>query len=624
MLQNIRKSAQGTAAKIIVGLIVASFATFGIQSILVGSGNNDVAEVDGSSISGNELLQAMNMQKNRLLEYYGDRIDPSLLDDNQLKGPVLEMLIQKKLNLNAAEEAGFVINTDALKQEIAQMAEFQQDGQFSPELYQNLLSQNRLSPALFQTLLEEERLTQYLNAGLQASTFITAAELENTSRISLEKRDLRYLTIPQSSFKADIAISDEDIEGYYQEHEDLFMTEESVSLEYIELKEADFYPEVSEDRLNEEYQLRLADYEGQGERRVSHILVEETAEGEQAALDKVQEIQQKIAEGETFAELAKMLSDDKSSASEGGDLGYSDGSIFPNAIEEAVSGLEVMEVSEPVKTDAGWHLLQLTDIAASSAPSYEAMRGEILAELQGQEAKAAIINTVETLKDLVFNADGLAEPASELTLTVKQVGSVTRLEGEGIFADNTLRQVVFTDEVLKEGHNSDVIEVAPNHFVVASVKDHSPSELKPLSDVTAEIADTLKQERLQDLIESKAESLVAELHEGISMEALAEKYDYSWQIEKGVVRSSRQLPAPVVSKLFTMELNNNSAAYDFVALPNSDHIIVELDRIAEGNIDLLPVDQAKQFENLQVKDRSQLINNLYQKALKDRAEIEIL
>ena len=203
MLQNIRKNSQGIAAKIIIGLIVGSFALFGVQSILIGSGVTNVAEVDGEGITALELQQAINTQKRRLLNALGDQVDPAMLDDNRLQGPTLEGLIREKLYLNRAAHHNLKVSDAVLNSRIAIMPEFAIEEQFSPELYRSILAQNGFSPAMFKDLLKTESLTRQLRSGLAATEFSTSLERELAARTTAQKRDIRYLTIARDSFRAD-------------------------------------------------------------------------------------------------------------------------------------------------------------------------------------------------------------------------------------------------------------------------------------------------------------------------------------------------------------------------------------------------------------------------------------
>jgi peptidyl-prolyl cis-trans isomerase D len=621
MLQNIRKNSQGTIAKVIVFLIVASFATFGVQSILVGSGNVDVAEVDGLAISATDLQQAINIQKRRLLSVFGDRIDPAMLEDQMLRGPAMDGLVQQLVYLNEAASIGVNVGDDAVKLGIMDMPQFSENGIFSPVLYQNVLSTNGYSPALFHKLLKEEQIIGQLRAGIANTEFLTDLELRQTARVSQEARDVRYLTIDTDAFRQAVSPDPDEIEAFYQANLDRFMTLESVELEYIEINTSDFYPEVDEQALVDEYEIRLASYEGGQERRVSHILIEAGDEGR----ERIADIRSKALAGEDFASLAKAYSDDKSSAQSGGDLGFTAGDIFPDEMEQVIKSLQLNAISDPVKTDAGWHLLQVTDIIESSAPTLAALRAELLAEIQQREARTSIVSTVEALKDLVFNAEGLTEPAAELDLAVEQSGSIYRLGNEGLLANPSLVKAAFSDEVLIQGHNSEVIELSDDQFVVMRVSSHSESVPKSVASVTAEIEQELTVAAAMAAAKSKAIEIIEALRGGSSVETQALANGYEWQVELGVSRQSEALAPRFMSKVFALQTPDDSLSiYDYVVLSGGDIVVFELDRVTEGSINNMADGRIKQLAQQINQELSRSTDRHYQQALRARAEVKVL
>ena len=622
MLQNIRKNSQGGIAKVIVFLIVASFATFGVQSILVGSGNVDVAEIDGLTVSAQELQQAITIQKRRLLTIFGENIDASLLDDQLLRGPAMDSLIQKKVYLSEAANIGVGVGDEAVKLGIMEMPQFGENGIFSPVLYQNLLSTNGYSAALFQTLLKEEQVIRQLRSGIANTEFLTELELNQTAVVSQEERDVRYLSIDIDSFKNELTPDLSEIESFYQANLARFMTQESVKIEYIEIQTKDFYQEINEKTILDEYKLRVANYEGGEERRVSHILIED---GSVDSQERIAIIRSKAESGENFAILANTFSDDKSSAQSGGDLGFTDGNIFPEEIEEAIKTLELNVISDPVKTSDGLHFLQVTEIQEKYIPQFDDLRAELEEEIQLRTARKEIVNTVETLKDLVFNAEGLSEPANELGLTIDTVENIRRSGNDNLFVNTSLINASFSDEVLIQGHNSEVIELNDDHFVVLRVDSHSKSIPKPVSLVSAQIETELTKVRAIAATEARALEILIELRAGGSIEAQALANGYEWQVELGMFRESKALAPEVVNRVFALQMPlNNTSLYDYVAMADGNIVVFELARITKGSIGDMSAVGVKQLAGKINQELSRSIDRHYRQALRDRAEVQVL
>ncbi len=624
MLQNIRKNSQGIAAKIIIGLIVGSFALFGVQSILIGSGVTNVAEIDGEGITALDLQQAINVQKRRLLSMFGDQVDPSMLDDNRLQGPALEALIREKLYTNRAASHNLRVSEAELNARIAAMPEFAMDGQFSPELYRNVLAQNGYSPALFKNLLGSESVTRQLRSGVSATEFSTPLELDLTARLTQQKRDIRYLTIPLDSFRAALEPELEEIKAYYDSNVAKFMAPEAVVLEYLEIQLEDFLADVEEEDLLNAYETRKGDMTRAEERRVSHILIEAGSSDDAAAQAQLEELKAQLDQGAEFAQLAQQYSQDIGSAEFGGDLGFTAGDAFPSEMEEALAALSIDEVSAPVKTEAGWHLLKMTELVAGGVPSFDEVRLQILDELRGQNARTELVRQVETLRDLAFNADNLNGPAQELGLTIETSDRLLRTSNTGLFQYPAVVTASFSDEVLADGHNSEVIEVAENHFVSVRIAEHFPSQPRPLADVQAQIIIAMVNERAAKAATYKAEELLVELIGGAGVEKVALTGGYEWQVELGLVRESGALPEIAMKRIFQLPAMDEGSQYDYVTTASGDILLFELDRVTQGSLQDLPEARSRELAQRVGSELGSRLDEQYIRALRDQADIQVM
>jgi peptidyl-prolyl cis-trans isomerase D len=274
MLQDIRANSQGTIAKIIIGLIVISFSIFGIESLLFSGGASGVAEVNGEEISPFALQQELSVQQRQLLALLGDDADPALLDEAQLSQQALDVLISREILRQAAADLDLRTSDRVIGELITGMQQFQIDGTFSRDMFRSSLASAGFTPALFRERLAEDLQIGQLRAGIAGSDFSTPAELDLTAAIALEGRDVRYITLPLADFLADVEVSDDAIENFYNSNQDAFLTDEQVVVEYLELNLDDFRQPVDEARLREEFELVRDDYELATEARVSHILLE--------------------------------------------------------------------------------------------------------------------------------------------------------------------------------------------------------------------------------------------------------------------------------------------------------------------------------------------------------------
>lgn len=621
MLQDIRANAQGTVAKVIIGLIVISFSIFGIESLLFSGGSNGVAEVNGEEISPFALQQEVSVQQRRLLSILGDDADPALLDQAQLTQQALETLVDREIIKQAAKDMGLSTSDQALADIIGSMQQFQIDGQFSPDLFQGALASAGFTPALFRERLAEDIEIGQLRAGIAGSDFSTEAEIQLASSIALEGRDVRYISLPLLDFIASVELTDEAVEAYYDENTERFQSEESVVLEYLELGLDAYRKEVDEERLREEFELVRDEFELATEARVSHILVE-GSDDDRAG--RIAQAQTALSEGMSFADAAAAFSDDIGSAQDGGDLGYTAGDTFPEAMEEAIAVLAVGEQSGVVETEAGTHILLVTDRREGSSVSFEDVAAELGERIQSRDAAADLLVDVERLRDIAFNAADLDDPAETLNLQVQTSEPISRSQREGLFSRPAVLQAAFSEDVLEAGHNSEVIELSPEQFVLLRVAERRPSALKPLTEVRSAIEVELRERLAKQAAAAQAMDLLAALDEGSTVEDAANAAGLQWQVELGARRDSRSLPAAVRERLFAMPAPAEGDSTKEIVDEDPDATyLVELARVSSGDPGNLPVQERDLLRQRIAGETGGTLQQQFENSLRERAEIVV-
>lgn len=626
MLQNIRQNVQGPAIKIVVWLIVISFSIFGIESILVGGGGSSVAEVNGQEVSPQELEQAVNTQKRRLISMMGDNFDPTLLDDEVITSQALNSLIGRKLLMQSAESMDLTVSSREIGSVIGGMEQFQIEGKFSPQMFTSVLSSAGYTPAYFKETLREDIALAQLRSGLAGSEFATPLELTLNAAVDAEQRDLRYLTIPLQPFLDQQEVTEEQISAYYADHQNDFRTSESVELDYIELTPDLFRQPVEESAVLEAYQLAIENTQYKTENRVSHILFE-ARDGEDAdALQlRIAAAQAKLAAGADFGEVAAEFSDDVGSAANGGDLGFSSGDAFPKEMEEAVASLAVDEVSAPVSTEAGTHLILVSERREGNAPELEELRPQLEEQLQLAQARTDLLLVVENLKDLVFNAEDLSRPASELDLVVQRSEPVGRDQAQGLFASPALLSAAFAEEVLEAGHNSDVIELGEDRFVVMHVHKHNLPQLKELAEVRDEIAAIIVEQSAREMVAAEADRIVQELASGASMEQLGTDAGYNWQVELGADRRNGAVPQDVLARAFEMPVPaQGQTLVDFIMAPSGDAQVISLTGVNPGKLETLEQTARVSLQRQVSGEYANLVDSEFQRGLRESADISVM
>ena len=616
MLQNIRDNSQGWIAKTIIGIIVVLLALTGFDAIFNAASNSQTAaEVNGEEISRYDLDQAMNMQRRQLAQQLGSDFDPSMLDERLLRNAALGSLIDRMLLLQSAKSADFAFSREALDQLILQTPEFQVDGVFNAARFDQVLQQMGYSRVQFRQLLEQEMLIGQLRAGISGTGFVTDQQVENFARLEMQTRDFDTLTVPARSDT--IEVSDEQISEYYEANADRFRTPERVIVEYVELKKESFFDqvEVSDEELQALYQKQIANLAEQ--RRAAHILIETGAEsGDDEAKAKIDEIAARVKGGEDFAAVAKEVSQDPGSANEGGDLGFAGPGVYDPAFEEALYALKEGEVSAPVRSEFGWHIIKLLGVQSPEVPSLESMRPELVRELKAQQVEQRFVEVSKQLEDSAFEASDLAQPAQELGLMVQTTEPFGRDGGQGIAANRQVVQAAFSDEVLVDGANSSVIELDPDTSIALRVKKHLQPAAIPLADVRDDIVGQLQQSLAAERAREKGERLLADLRDG-------KQTDGQWQTIEAAGRNQEGVAPALLQQVFRMPrpAEQGKPSYAGVALSNGDYAVVRLNGVNEPEASLSDEEKLN-FRRFLASRMGQQDFAAFRQKLQAQAEIE--
>ena len=621
MLQSIRSGAKSTGFRVIIFLIILSFAGFGLEQVLFGNAGTSVAEVNGTEISPQELQAAINAQKRQLIQIFGDDIDPALLEDDRIRPGALEELIERTVLLQAATDNAMVASDRAVGQIVASVEAFKVDGVFSPDQYKVVLANAGFTPERFRREQLQQIILSQLQEGVLGSDFITQTELAAAAKATAEERDVRYLIVPDSVLSAGLEVSEEAMRQVYEAEPARWTSEAGVIAEYIELSRDDFLQPVDVDLLEEQFAAVRDEYTVAEQTLIAHILLIRGDDETQAAYGKrVKDVAARLAAGEDFAALAAQWSDDVGSAPMGGELGFTDGTVFPEPMELAVAELDTGGVSGPVVTDAGTHFIRVIERVAGETPDYEGLKAELAQSMQEADAEQTLLVVVDELRELSFNAGDLQQPADALALSVRRSETVFLSGGEGVFAEAAVREALFSGEVYDAGNNSDIVELSRNRFVVVRVAEKQPSKLLPFDSVASTIRDELEARAQVAARLALLESVRSRLADGERLEEVANAEGYEWRVELATRRSGSLLPAEVLNLAFSMELGT-VPALDKVDLVNGDLALVELARIEPGKLQNLSSSEQAAMTTQLARLQGQLSMLEYRSALRASAAI---
>ena len=587
MLQGMREGARSPWILVIIGLIVLSFVLTGAESLTFNGSQSGAAEVNGEEISLNELQFAIERQRRQLSELYGDQIDPSFLDDDLLRPSVLNGLIEQALLSDYAASLEIASSPKAVGRAITSNPAFQLDGGFSAEYYRDILRSNGLTNSQYRADQENLDRLQKLQSFVSEAAFVTPMETQASINVAAERRDVRYLVVDDTALAVEGATSDEAVSAYYEANIDQFAQPERVIASYILLTPEMYTQPVDPAEVAAQLADALAEYDSKAESEVAHILItqmeDEDSAGYQARIDAVSA---RLSNGDDFASIAQELSDDIGSASLGGDLGYTDGSVFPDAMEVAIDALAIGQVSDAVETDAGTHFILLKQRTAAAQVSDEVLRAEIEDNLRSAQSQRDLLLAVDNLRDAVFTADDLVSAAGELGVAVNTSAPFSRDAGEGVFDEVALREAAFADDVFIENNNSDVIELSGSRFVALRVNERLPEGSKPLQEVRSDIIATLERQARETELEGLVADVNAALAAGESLESIAENKGLEWRVELAATRQNTLLPPEVLQAAFAKQASDTNSV-SAIGVTSGGYALVQLARVTAGSADTL-------------------------------------
>jgi len=633
MLQAIREKAQGWIAWAIVILISVPFALWGIQEYLGVGSEPEVAVVEGEKITQRMLDQRTRDFRENMRLSLGDAYRADFFEDSTLKKQVLDGMVEQAVLAKNAADRNLRTSDMQARGFISSIPAFQRDGRFDQLSYETAVRNRGTSRAGFEQDVRQDLLLGQLRSGVRDSAFVTETELATRVRLNNEKRKLIYARVAADKFLDQIEFSEDDLKSYYEANLDRYRTPERVKLSYVLLDAATLASliDVNEEALEQYFEDHRTEFVAPEERAMRHILISvspnATEEEVQAARNKADDLLMQVREGGDFASLAKENSDDPGSAGSGGDLGWVERGLMVPPFEQAAFELNKDEVSELVRTDFGFHIIQVTDIRGGSDAGFADLREKVESAFRKFEAENLYFDYAERLANSAYESPDSLTPASEaLGLKVQTTDWITRdAVLPGALGSPRVVNAAFADDVLVEGHNSELIEVGQQQALVVRVAEHEPAGVKPFADNLDLLGKDYKVDKASEAAAAAGAKAIAELDAGgESLEQLAS--DKAWVLEQPgeVGREQPTVPAEVLAKAFGLKPPEQGAtAYAGVVSAEGDYMVIAVSGVQGG--ELAALSDAERQEAVQqatnVAASAQL--RYFTRSLRDRAKIEL-
>ncbi|MEP6906938.1 MAG: SurA N-terminal domain-containing protein [Pseudoxanthomonas sp.] len=578
MLQKLRDKTSGWIATAVLGLLIIPFAFVGVNEYATGGTNAAVAKVEApptwwtsaphfwpltmfwqhEEVTQEEFRAGFERARQQQRQAQGDNFDPREFETKENKLLVLDQLIDQKVMQLSAKRAGIAVSNDAVRQSIANEPAFQVDGKFDAARYSALLSTQipALTPVEFEQQERERLQLALIPQGIGESEFATTKEMDRLIKLLGETRDVTIAALSAPVANADTAaVTDAQIKSWYDGHATDYKQGESVTLEYVDV-DATTLPAstapVDEAALRKRYEQEKSRFMSAEQRLASHILIAVAADADAAAQKAAEQKITAIAAqarqpGADFAALAKANSQDPGSKDSGGDLGWVDPGVMEKPFDEALFAMKAGEISGPVKTDFGYHVLQLREIKPGQGKSFEEVR-DVLAREEADAGGERAYNDLagRLVNEVLKNPTSLAPAAKSVGLPVQRIGPFSRATASGIAVNPAVQRAAFSDALVQDGTVSDPIEIAPKHSVFIRVVQHTPEQAQPLAQVRDAVIAAIRADRAAKVAEAAADAVLARISKGETLQTIAAADKLQTGELPGVPRGA-PMPSPEIN-----------------------------------------------------------------------------
>lgn len=617
MLTKIREKSQGVFAWVILLLICVPFALWGIQNYIGGGTETAVVSVGDKDFFQNDVTKAYTQ--------YSQNLANTNLDENTIKKQALEQLIKDEILFQYVQNENLLITDKTAKDFIKSLEYFQTNGSFDEDKYKVLLGGQEISSNVFVHRIKKSLKMEQFQRSIIESSFVTQSDIENFFRIQNQQREVEIISIALQKVKKQPTAAK--LESYYQQHKESYLSTEQVAIEYVELsldKLAEQASPATKAQLQDYYVTHKDFYTSKERRKISHILFAFTDNNNQDVKQLERALKAKQAlQKQDFAVLAAKISDDKLTAIDGGNLGIFSVGVMEKAFEDVASKLKLNEVSGPVKSAFGYHLIKVTELEEAKIKPFDLIKEELTAAYQREKVKNNFYEFSDILTEVSFeNPDSLQAVVDALPVQIKQTGLFTRTSAvknksatNSIITQVAIIDAAFSEDVLK-GNNSDSIELDADRLIVLRILEHKPAKIKPFMDVKMQILDTLLRQKALKITQEKAEKINNALVSGIDISSVAKENDLEVQYYPNLTRTDKKLNWQIIHAVFkAAKPINDVPTVVTLTTPDGTQTIINLLRVTEGVIDEHNKNQRKLIKNNMAKafgimEHDAVLNNL--------------
>ena len=593
MLQTIRDQVKGWLAVVIFTIMIIPFAFWGINYYFDQAGGVIAIEVNGEEITLADFQRAYQDMRQQWQSISGAPVEEEA--ESLIKKRVTEDLIQTELLKQAGNKAGLYVGEEEVWQTIRQVPGFNDDSGFNISLFEIAANRSGLAPAGFLARIQQDMAVEQMRNALFTTDFVTQPEVSSYSRIVHQTRDFSYAMLSSDELKESIQVTDEQLQSYYEDN-DRYIEPEKVRIAYLVLSLARVAEEVylEKGELEAYFDENKHNYEVEETREVKQILIKLPEEPSEALVEqmkaKADELHALVKEGKELQDVSVNYAGEHEGSIEFSEFGFLSKGVLEAEVDEVVFSMAAGEISEPVQSRYGFHIMEAGEIKGVSEATLEGMRAEVEQDLREEKAAKQLYELTDRLAALTYeNPDTLEVAAEELGLQLQKSDFISREDpGVGIVAEPSVTSAAFSDEVLLEENNSDLLELENDRYMVLRMLEHRSSMKKPFEDVRNEIITRVKYEQARDRIKQRGETILEQLKQGKSKEELALEYSLDWKTATGVIQDDENTNRSVLRTAFGAGIPEaDKPLYEGASLGAGDYIVVIVYSVSKADPDTI-------------------------------------
>lgn len=623
-MESFRTVIKGWLGKVLLVLFLTPLALVGIEGYFSGSNKADVVKsVNGQDISNKDLESATKNYKDQYLSMV--KGDESLLNQPVIQQKALDALIARSLLQQQAEKLGISLSDTQLEQMLAQQPSFQENGKFSQKLYENYLRSVGMTNQALIASLRQDHALKMISSTLLDYALVSQSDLHQLASLQTEQRTLHLASIKLDDYKKGLTASTQEITEYYNKHKNEFKQVASVDVDYVVLSPA-LLPQtnlnITEADLQQAYKAFVEKQQKDAKREVKHILITTDARDAAAAQKIANDVYAKIQGGMSFAQAAAQFSEDPTSKAQGGLVDAYAPGIFSADFDNAVNALKNGEVSKPVKTQYGYHIIE-ANAPVANIPSFESEKARLTAEVQKAKTANLFSDTVNSLNEMVVGNDSLEAVAQEVKgARVESLNGVTLTTQNPYLSDLNVKAKLFNDDVKNGDRNaSSNIQLANGDTIWIKVRNYHAAGVKPLDQATAEVKAKVIDAKAYKAAQAKIAKILADFKALPAAQVVAKSqvtfedagtFARSQGLKRAIERAAFSIPAPTKEGMWSATT---------AKLPN-ELVIVAVSNVNTNAANELPPEQIAELTKLYQQFRGQQLLEDYTDYLKSQAKIK--